>query len=189
MPKVIIHNGSTTTLPNSHPVVDGDVVGHGTYTVSAGATLEFLYGVGSGEEIFLSNKHPGGVYSAAVAVIEQPSRFRGEIDLTYKTPPSGPPIQATHRDIQLSLMTQSHVDLNTASLNAIVDSYSYKNDMLKLWDGNRVVDALKLHVHDPYGITVQNMNGWTAISANTETAHGIYFGQFSHPAGLPVHGT
>jgi hypothetical protein len=184
MRQVIIHNGSTVTPANAYLTVGGDVVGHGTYTVSANTTLKFLYGVGAGEEIVLSNEHPGGIYREAVVVINQPSRFHGEIDLTYKTP-LGPPTPATHP----GLFEQPHIDLYMASMNVIVDSYSYKNDMLKLWQGNRVVDTLKLDVHDPYGFTVQEMTGWVTISANTETTHGINLTRFLHPAGLPVHGT
>ena len=57
-----------------------------------------------------------------------------------------------------------------------VDSYSYHNDMLKLWSHNRVVQTLNLTVHDPYGITVQAAPGaWIFVSANDRTNHGIPF--------------
>ena len=153
------------------------MIGHGKYVVSAGATLDFIYGVNDGQTIKLSNKHPGGVYGAASLAINDPRDFHGKIDLTYKDPPPGAPA-----------MEQSNIGLLAVGLGG-VDSYSLKHDLLKLWYGNKVVDTLDLTVHDPYGVTVQAApGGWIFISANTPTAQGIDF-VHGHPPGMPVHST
>ena len=75
-------------------------------------------------------------------------------------------------------------------LTQAVDSFSYKNDLLKLWSGNQVVDTLKLDVHDQYGFTVQGQTtgGAVAISTNTPTLHGID-SPHGHVPDMMVHST
>ena len=153
----LIHNGTTVTPSNTYDDIDGNVVGHGMYVVSAGATLDFLYGVGRGQHIVLSNQHPGEVYGASSLAINDPADFHGKVDLSYVAPPPGAPA-AEQSNIGLLMVGQS------------ADSFSLKNDMLKLWSGDQVVETLKLTVHDPYGITVQGApGGWIFASANTPT--------------------
>src|SRR3954464_7520010 len=87
----LVHNGRTATPPNAFDDIEVNVVGHGTYVVSAGATLDFLYGVGGGQVIVLSNQHPGGVYGASSLAINDPTNFHGKVDLSYIAPPAGAP--------------------------------------------------------------------------------------------------
>jgi hypothetical protein len=173
----LIHNGTTVISPGTYDDVWDNVIGHGTYVVSAGASLDFLYGVGGGQTIELSNQSPNGVWGASSLLLNHPADFHAAVDLTYKAPPAGAPA-----------MEQSHVDLML--LTRAVDSYSYKNDLLKLWSSNKVVDTLKLDVHDPYGFTVQaqTTGGWMFISANTPTLHGID-AVHGHPPAMAVHST
>jgi hypothetical protein len=82
-----------------------------------------------------------------------------------------------------------------------VDSYSYHNDMLKLWNHDRAVEALSLTVSSN-GITVQRApSGWIYASANVPHVPGDstpaqiaasltrgvdFLGYLSTPA-MPVH--
>ncbi len=170
----LINNGKIVTPSNAYDDIEANVIGHGKYVVSAGATLDFLYGVGGGQTIKLSNKHPGGVYGASSLAINDPADFHGQVDLRYKVAPPGAPA-AEQPNIGLLMVGQG------------VDSYSFKGDMLKLWLGNKVVETLNLTVRDSYGITVQAAPGaWIFVSANTPTQHGIDFLGGMHTPAMPV---
>jgi hypothetical protein len=182
----IVHNG-TTTLPYQTfiDISASNVVGSGTYIVSPVANLVFMHGVGGGETISLSNVGAKGIYThpANELVIGDPANFHGHVNLTYIKPIPGAPIP----DIASQ---PSNIVLDMASQ---VDSYSYKNDMLKLWLGNKVVETLNLTVHDPYGFTVQKPVGVAGfndvvVSANTaDGTHGVvWYGKF-RPEPLALH--
>ncbi len=177
--RLLPHNG-VTDIPTGPPVdVGADVVGNGLYIVEAKATLCFLYSVGPGQTVLLSNKHPGGTYGASQLVVDQPFGFLGQVDLQYVKPPPHAPAMANE---------QSTINLLMSWDAKGWDSYSYKNDMLKLWSGPSVVDTLRLQVADPYGITVQKAPGaWAVISANTASLHGVNFVD-GYSAAMPVHG-
>ena len=127
--------------------------------------------------MLLSNWHPGGSYGASALDIGETAKFHGLAFLQYVTPPASAHAPANE---------QSNIGLEIPG--TFWDSYSYKNDMLRLWHGSSVVEALHLVVADRYGITVQAApGGWAFISANTATTHGIDFLGTLHPPGAPVH--
>ena len=173
----IVHNGTTVTSDNTWDNIQDPVVGHGTYMVGAGATLSFLYGVSPGQTIELSNQHADGAWGASHLNLVDWADFHGRVDLRYTPPPANAPA-----------MEQSVIGL--AMLTQAVDSYGYKNDLLKLWFNNKVVDRLSLTVHDPYGFTVQaqSTGAFVAISANTATVHAIEQ-VHGHPPAMALHNT
>jgi hypothetical protein len=169
----IKHTGDTFVL--SSLTVNNDIIGQGTYTVGAGDTLTFMHAVGAGQTIELSNQHARGGYGASALRIGDLPDFHGRINLTYTAWPAFTPVPAAERSNVGFILTKW------------VDSYSYQNDMLKLWQGKTVVEALSLHLQDPYGLTVQSTTGsWIFISPNTPTVRGLDF-VHGHPPGLAVH--
>jgi hypothetical protein len=175
----IVHNGTILTPANTWDNIQDNVVGHGTYVVGTGATLSFLYGVDGGQTIALSNHPTAGAYVANALIIDDPMDFHGHVDLSYVTPPPGAPAANEQSNIGIPMV------------GVAIDSYSYHNDMLKLWFQDKVVESLHLTVHDPYGITVQAAPGaWIFASANTATQHGIGFlgSPIPYPA-MAVHST
>jgi hypothetical protein len=155
--------------------VSADALGFGTYRVNWGVTLEFLHRVGTGQTINLAGAPDGAQFPSAL-LIDDPANFHGHVVMNYLKP--GP--QQASEAIEVGISMLGHA----------VDSYSYHNDMLKLWLGNKVVETLNLTVHDPYGITVQGAPGpYIFVSANDRTSHGISFLNSPpsfYPA-MPVH--
>jgi hypothetical protein len=168
---LLTNNGTFVVLPGVWTDIADNVVGHGTWDVTPGATLDFLYGVSSTETINVSN-HMGNAWGASHLDINDPADFHGQVDLAYVAPPKGAPAAE-----------QSSVGMQLVGVH--FDSYSYAHDMLSLWLGKTVVETLKLAVADQYGITVQcAAGGWTFVSANTATQDGLALSRSSH---LAVH--
>ena len=62
---------------------------------------------------------------------------------------------------------------------ANADSYTFKNDMLKIYDGSKIIDMLRLHDSTTDGFTVQKTASSVNIVAITDPTH--------LPVGLPIH--
>ena len=168
---LLTNNGTFVVLPNAWTDIADNVVGHGTWDVTPGATLDFLYGVSSGQTINVSN-HMGNGWGASQLDINDLKDFHAQVNLSYVAPPKGAPAAE-----------QSSVGLTLAGVH--YDSYSYARDMLSLWSGRTVVETLRLAVADPYGITVQCASGgWAFVSTNTPTQDGLALSRSSH---LAVH--
>ena len=162
----IVHNGTTVlNNPNyelmpktpTYDTISGNVVGFGTYVVNQGMGLNFLYGVSSGQTV----KITGGATTPTGITIG--ADFHGHVEMDYTQPYSNAPLGSENLGISIAV-GEAH----------LVDSYSFKNDMLKLWSGNKLIESLSLTVHDPYGITVQRTYpGWVEVSANDRSHRGI----------------
>jgi hypothetical protein len=125
-------NGSTT--------INADVVGAGSFNVvGAGAPganpgkLEFVQSVGSHQSIT----------DTALVQIDKPNEFAASITLAD----FGPGI------------TLPEIDLEGL---AKADSYTFKNDMLRLFSGHKVIDTLRLTDQTQFGFAVEK----TASSVN-----------------------
>lgn len=176
----VLNNPNYELLPTQPTVYDitPNVNGSGAYIVNEGVELEFLHGVGAGQTIKLN----AGWHTPTGLMLDDPVDFHGHIEINYKQP-SGYFLSAKPGTEQVSIAMQM--------IGQAVNSYSYHNDMLKLWSGNHVVQQLNLTVHDPYGITVQANQGSIVISANDRSNHGIDFDGFQggsrHYGIMPVH--
>jgi hypothetical protein len=89
--------------------------------------------------------------------IDQPQSFAGKVDLNSSS---------------------SEIDLKGL---ANAGSYSFKNDMLSIWSGNRIIDTLRMHDGSPNGFVVEpdTAAGSLKIAAISDPNN--------PPIGLPVH--
>jgi hypothetical protein len=170
---LLTNNGLDIAPPGAWDDIADNVTGTGMWAIGAGATLDFLYGVSSGQTVQVSNYHPRwGAWGASQLDINDLKDFHAQVNLSYVAPPKGAPAAE-----------QSSVGLQLVGVH--FDSYSYAHDMLSLWSGKTVVETLRLAVADQYGITVQCSSGaWTFVSANTPTQDGLALSRSSH---LAVH--
>jgi hypothetical protein len=165
-----VHNG--TTYVSSNDVINDNVVGLGTYIVASPAPLAFLHSVGGGQTIVLNAwaREFAGSRVSELSLAD-PADFHGHVVM------NGGDFVAKGG--------LEKVDVAMSMVGRAVDSYSYKNDMLTLWNHNRPVQQLNLTVHDPYGITVQAAKGaWIVVSLNVNYAPGDAAPAISH--GLPL---
>jgi hypothetical protein len=179
-----VHNGSTYL--SSYDIISDNVVGLGSYIVASPTPLTFLHGVGGGQTIVL-NADNSAFIGARVSELSlpDPADFHAHVEMWGGgfTPKGG----------------LEKVDVAMSMVGRAVDSYSFKNDMLTLWNHNRPVQQLSLTVHDPYGITVQAAKGaWIVVSLNVNYSPGdaapdIHHGiPLSYPSavigsGMPLH--
>jgi hypothetical protein len=175
----IIHNGTTYT-PDQPTLINDNVIGLGTY-IDESPKLTFAHYVGYGQTINI-----GG--NREELDILDPGDFHGHVIMSVGFVAKAP-IGYEQKEVGMQLVGRA------------VDSYSYHNDMLKLWNHDRVVDALSLTT-GPNGITVQRApSGWIYASANVPHVPGDstpaqiaasltrgvdFLGYLSTPA-MPVH--
>jgi hypothetical protein len=162
---VTVNGGANTFFNNDgnsavvQATINADVVGNGSIDVdsvmigsgSYTGKLEFMQSVGRHQT----------VTDNGVVQIDQPREFAASITLAT-TPAGNSPAQ---------------IDLEGL---ANADSYTFTNDMLRLFSGNKVIDKLRLTDQTQYGFAVQK----TASSVNIV---GI---DPTHPATgtlLPIH--
>ena len=126
--------------------------GEGGFDVNSAGTLTFNKSVGSNQTI--------DVAASADVILTDPKVFNGLVNLgaaSFAGEPTG----------------GGRIDLNGL---AKVDSYSFKNDMLKLYDGNKVVDTLRMHNSDPDFFVTKTVAGVSIYGSSTPVN-----------IGLPVH--
>jgi hypothetical protein len=150
------NNGASLIGYDNTATINTDVVGHGSFDVVSNFTfarpkLEFMQSVGSHQS----------VSDAGLLQIDKPDEFHAAV--TLKSAPAGSSLPA-----EIDLM-----GLATA------DSYSYQNDMLRIFSGSQVIDRLRLHDATANGFAVQKTAGSVNIVAITDPT--------SPPVGLPVH--
>lgn len=105
--------GASSVETNSVATINAEVLGIGNFTVGGESGLSFLRAVGAGQSVTLEGFD--------TLTIGMPRAFLGDV----KAPTTGAPFA-----IDLAGITKA-------------DSYSYANDMLVLFRGNRVVDKLR----------------------------------------------
>ncbi len=109
------NSGASSVGYNCVATIDANVLGIGSFAVDGDAGLSFLKFVGPGESVTLAGYDSLG--------IGMPHAFLGQVDIANGSAPFA-------------------IDL-AGIANA--DSYSYANDMLTLFDGNRPIDVLRLN--------------------------------------------
>jgi hypothetical protein len=115
-------NDQSSVLNGANVTIAPDVLGKGSFTVASGAVpggtlpghLEFIHRASKGQTITLGDSQAGGVLK-----LDRPDEFHGSV----------------------VIQDNSLIDLLQL---AGADSYAYKDDILKLYEHNKVID--KLHV-------------------------------------------
>ena len=141
-------------------VYDVDVVGTGQFSAapaqSLGGVLEFGRSVSQGQTVKVGGNNGQGVTS--YLKVDHPHQFAGSV----------------------ALQTFGEVDLQGL---ANADSYTYQNDMLSLYSGNKVIDVLRLTLPPPVGnaipLTVSRTS--TGIAVDRDYVPSSY-------TPLPMHG-
>ena len=93
----------------------------------------------------------------ATVQIDQPQEFNGEI----------------------SLVTGPYNEIDLMGL-ANADSYTYHNDMLSIWSGEKVLDTLRLNAQQPFAVEPPTTGGKVAIVTGNPPFD-------PPPVGLPIH--
>ncbi|HUB10320.1 MAG TPA: hypothetical protein VMB34_00060 [Acetobacteraceae bacterium] len=143
------NDGASSVGPNCVATINAKVLGIGSFSVNAESSLSFMSAVGPGESVILAGQD--------TLSIGMPQSFLGPVDIANG---------GGSFTIGLQGITSA-------------DSYSYAQDMLTLFHGNRPIDVLRLT--DSSGIQVG------------ETTTGVFIGSSSTtlPPGtvlLPQHG-
>jgi hypothetical protein len=159
------NNGHGLLVNTEQATINTNVVGKGSFDVanqgpytSAGvigrAKIEFGAAVGSNQS----------VVDSSLVVIDKPSQFHASITLASSTASVGAPFPA-----EIDLM-----GLATA------DSYSYTNDMLRIWSGQKIIDTVHLTDHTLYGFDVVKTSGSADVVALASSGETL-------PGALPIH--
>lgn len=164
-----INEGLSNATYGADVVVPTAVLGSGEFQVSSHAHLEFSTRVGAGQTVFVSDTILGGFdYGGGHLKIDTLKQFHALTVLSYN------PEDITHNGFS----PLGSPEISLAGI-ANADSYSFANDMLKVYDHHRVVGQLRLHDETRYGFTVEKTSGGISLIAISDPAH--------HPVGLPLH--
>jgi hypothetical protein len=150
-------NDGASIMAGPTAKIGADVGGHGSFDVRG--QVEFDQSVGSQQTVDADN---GGHVQ-----IDHPDQFHATFSLDRTPPPPG----------SFGIANPDTIDLMGL---ATADSYSYRNDMLKIYTGNHVVERLHLDNNTPYGFVVEApVGGQVSIVEVLDPTH--------RPVGLPVH--
>lgn len=164
-----INEGLSSATYGANVVVPTAVLGSGEFQVSSHAHLEFSTSVAAGQTVFVSDTVLGGFdYGGGHLKIDNVKQFHALAVLSYN------PEDITHNGF--SPLGPPEIDL-AGIANA--DSYSFQNDMLKLFNHDRVVGQLRLHDETSHGFAVEKTTGGVSVIAISDPAH--------PPVGLPLH--
>ncbi|HVY16240.1 MAG TPA: hypothetical protein VHB27_13530 [Rhodopila sp.] len=148
-------NNGASSVDYARATIGADVVGAGSFNIvsSPSSRIEFMKSVGRNQSI-----SDGGFVQ-----VDRPDLFRATVTL----------------DAAQSGLPAPEIDLMNL---AAADSYTFKNDMLKIFSGDQVIDKLHLHDSTQHGFVVEapTAGGAVKIVAITDPTHA--------PAGLPLHG-
>jgi hypothetical protein len=136
-----LDNDGTSYLDFSHAHINADVVGTGSWNFSL-TDLTLNGTVGSGQTF--NDGYGGPAEGPSSVTIEKPSTFHGLLNVA--------PYLLDFGSVTLADLTAT--------------SYSYTNDTLKLYSGNKVVDSLKFTDNNTFG--VYQSAGGVVISSNQE---------------------
>jgi hypothetical protein len=149
---VFVNNGASSASFSANVVVPTTVLGAGTFSVSSGARLEFVSGV-AGQTITVDSTAAG--YGGGKLVLDHARQFAGKVILG--------------RADVVPMRAAPEIDL--LALGAAADSYSFKNDMLRIYSGEKVIDTLRLHDSTQFGFEVQKVAGGVNILAYADATH------------------
>lgn len=148
---VFLNNGASF-IGTYSTRLDVDVAGKGSMTIlpSTGSA-----GRDHLEFVKAVGSHQS-ILDGGVVQVDSPNQFRASVTLT-----------SAFSEVDL-------VGLATA------DSYTFKNDMLRIFSGNNVIDTLRLTDQTPYGFDVVKTAGSINVVALSSSGEAI-------PGALPVH--
>jgi len=112
----------------SSATIGVDVIGSGDFQIASSSHIEFAKSVGPNQSI-----SDGGWVQ-----IDQPNQFDASVTLVSSS----------------SVFAPSPAEIDLMGLTT-ADSYSYKNDMLNIFSGNKIIDTLRLHDSTQYGFVVE----------------------------------
>ncbi len=148
---VFLNNGASFIKTYSTRL-NVEVAGNGSMTVSPSAGINSRDHL---EFVKAVGSHQS-VLDGGVVQIDSPNQFRAGVTLATAF---------------------SEVDL----LNLVTaDSYTFKNDLLKIFSGNNVIDTLRLTDQTPYGFDVVKTAGSVNVVAHSSSGA-------TTPGALPVH--
>jgi hypothetical protein len=143
-----VHGASGSTFNNDgnsyfqygpSNILDVDVTGTGTMTLGAGGPYY-------PHLTFTKSVGPHqSILDGGLVEIDQPNQFAASITMTAAS---------------------SEIDLTGL---ATADGYSYKNDMLNILSGNKIIDTLRLTDQTPYGFDVVPASGGVSVVALTSS--------------------
>jgi hypothetical protein len=152
-----IDNDGPSIMAGPTAKIGADVGGHGSFDVRG--QVEFAQSVGSRQTVHADN---GGHVQ-----IDHPDQFHATVSLDRTPPPPG----------SFGIANTDTIDLMGL---ATADSYSYRNDMLKIYAGDHVIERLHLDDNTLYGFVVEAPVGSkVSIVEVLDLTH--------RPVGLPVH--
>lgn len=157
------NNGVSLVSNAENLVVKAPVVGSGSFDLTNSgptvflapiARMEFAGSVGANQTI----------RDSGLLVLDRPDQFSGHVVLSVK--PGAMPDQGMPSQIDLAGLANA-------------DSYTFQNDMLRLYSGTTVIDRLRLTDATPNGFAVQKAAGSVNIVAILDPTQ--------PPVGLPLH--
>jgi hypothetical protein len=159
------NNGHSLLVNTEQATINTDVVGKGRFDVANQGPYSSPGGISRAKIEFGAAVGPNqSVVDSSLVVIDKPNQFHASITLASSTASVAAPFPA-----EIDLM-----GLATA------DSYSYTNDMLRIWSGHKVIDTLNLTDQTPHGFDVVKTAGSVNIIALTSSGETL-------PGALPVH--
>jgi hypothetical protein len=159
------NNGHSLLVNTEQATINTDVVGKGSFDVANQGSYSAAGRIGRAQIEFGAAVGPNqSVVDSSLVVIDKPNQFHASITLAPSTASVAAPFPA-----EIDLM-----GLATA------DSYSYTNDMLRIWSGEKVIDTLRLTDQTPYGFDVVKTSGSVNVVALTSSGETL-------PRALPMH--
>jgi len=159
------NNGRSLLVNTEQATININVVGMGSFDVANQGPYSSVGIVGRAKLEFGGAVGPNqSVMDSSLVVIDKPDQFHANMTLASSTASVVAPFPA-----EIDLM-----GLATA------DSYSYSNDMLKIWSGNEVVDKLRLTDQTPHGFDVVKTSGSVSVVALTSSGETL-------PGALAIH--
>jgi hypothetical protein len=138
---VFNNDGDSSFSPGGRVTLDVDVTGTGSITTPTYPDRFFKL------EFARSVGSHQSIFDGDLVQIDQPNQFAASVTMTAAS---------------------SEVDLMGL---ATADGYNYKNDMLNILSGNKIIDTLRLHDSTPNGFTVNlptSGSSVVSIVANTD---------------------
>jgi hypothetical protein len=122
----VVNNGTISYLVNGDNRIDADLAGRGTVEVTrahdGNGTFEVNGAVGPGQTFNITSRS----FSASL-IIDQPKAFHGSVDIEPDP-----------------LNSFASASITLVGLGSQATSFDLKNDMLRLFDGQKVIDTLRV---------------------------------------------
>lgn len=169
-PDTLVVNGAANSVFNN--TGNSDIGGESSATINAAVSGIGRFSVlpdpvsSSGFQLeFGGSVSPlQSVADTGLVKIDQPNAFDATVTLS-----SAPDSPASNRPSEIDLVGLANAD-----------SYTFKNDMLNIWSGNKVIDTLRLHDSTAFGFGVAKVGGDVQVVALTSSGETL-------PGALPIH--